>query len=371
MRLLVRLAVAAVAILGATAAVGLWLGGDDGDRRAGLPPPDETVATLLDDGTPVFVTRRADESVAVVDARTPPRTVRGDDADVVAPADLLDGLVAWCPGEGFVDDLAPPATFALDGRATGATREGLGVYDITAQERGHVLVGTAEPAGRADAAAPGCGDLADAEHHGRVMREVDLDALPSDSSWVVEAAVDLAGGVVCAPPDDPLVWPLCPDGGIDAEVGDHTPGGEQVDGLVAEHGRDYAERGAYGFVGRFLVAREEDGGPLTQVWRLPGEVRLRGQPETVEVEATVAVGDGEPASTLRLTDVEGGAVPHTALVTATTTVAADGEQADGEQGAELLRAALADDGDRRWRLTLLREPLAGSVRLEHVEARER
>lgn len=371
MRLLVRLAAAAVVILGATAAVGLWLGGDDGDRRAGLPPPDETVATLLDDGTPVFVTRRDDDSVDVVDARTPRRAVRDGEANVVAPADLLDGLVAWCHDEGFVDDLAPPATFTLDGRATGATREGLGVYDITAQERGHVLVGTAEPAGRADGAAPDC-DLADAEHHGRVMREVDLDAVPDDSSWVVEAAVDLAGGVICVPPDDPLVWPLCPDGSIDAAIGDRAPGGDRVDELVADHGRDYAERGAYGFVGRFLVAREEEGGPLTQVWRLPGEVRLRARPETVEVEATVAVGDDEPASTLRLADVEGGDVPHTVLVTATTTVvAADGEQADGEQGAELLRGALADDGDRRWRLTLRREPLAGSVRLERVEARER
>lgn len=377
MRLLSRPAMVTVVIVGVAAVVGLLLSGDEG-RRVGLPPQDETVATLLDDGTPVFVTRDGDESVRVLDARTP---ARPSAEGTVALADLLDGLVGWCDGQGFVDDLDPAVTFAPDGRTTGATEDGLGVYEVNARERAHVIVGEAWPAGRAPVGRGGCGDPSAAEHHGDAMRHVELAAVPAGSSWVVEAAIDLRHGVACAPPDDPLAWPLCPDDGVEVELPDRAPATD----LAAEHGRAYAERRAYGFVGEFLVARETDDGPLTQVWRLPGEVEVRAAPLELRAQARLTVrdefrpgfrwavpapvpGDDEPLLTLEISDAEGDRVPRTlGVVEATTLVDDDGEELTGERAAAALRSALDEDRRRRWDLTLRRDPLDVPPRLERVE----
>lgn len=370
LRLLLVVLVALIVAGGA----GLLLGGGEEPelRRAGLPPAGDTVATLLDDGSPVFVSRTGGD-IRVVDAQTPPRRAPGG---TVAVADLIDGLVAWCEGRGFVDDLPPPATFTLAGRPTGAAGTGLGIHPIVERGRGHVMVDDAVPAGAGGAASPGaaspgppasepsamvgeCDDPERTDDHGQALRGVELGDVPPGPYWVVEAAVDLRAGVLCPPPPDPLAWPLCPDGGVAAELPRREPAGD----LAAEHGAAYAERGAYGFVGRFVVHREQAGQPLQRVWRAPYAVQARARPHQRRVEARLsparreaATVTGEaPLATLAV-DADDD-VPATLPVEPVTEVVVDGEALTGQAAADALRRALDAEPDRRWALRIRHDPL--------------
>lgn len=378
---------AAIAVV-AAATVGLLVsaGDDDELRRVGLPTLDETVATVLEDSTPVFVTRDPADEVQVIDARTPPRSVPEGGA---ALPDLVQGLVAWCAAGGFVDDLAPPATFAFDGRATGPTDAGLGIYEIAERARAHVMVGDARPAdgtGGGTSAGEGgqpselvaeCEDPERTDDHGQAMHETEVDAIRAGPSWVVEAAVDLGADVLCEPPEDPLAWPLCPDGGVPVDLPDRRPAPD----LVEEHGQAYAERDAFAFVGRFLVRREEDGAPLQDVWRLPYQVAARAQPREHRVEARLRLDDdtGEgsaaattstvtgdaPLATVAVDDADGD-VPDRLPFEPVTELVADDGSLTGEEALAALGEALEADPDARWELRVRHDPLR-PPRLERLE----
>lgn len=388
-----RVLIAAAVAVVAAATVGLLVNAEDDAelRRVGLPTLDETVATVLEDDTPVFVTRDPADEVQVIDARTPPRSAPEGAA---ALPDLVEGLVAWCAEGGFVDDLAPPATFAFDGRATGPTEAGLGVYAIAERARAHVMVGDARPpdsSGGADSnegegtesAQPDelvaeCEDSELTDDHGQAMHETEVDAIRAGPSWVVEAAVDLAAGVLCEPPEDPLAWPLCPDGGVPVDLPDHRPAPE----LVEEHGQRYAERDAFGFVGRFLVRREEDDAPLQDVWRLPYQVTARAQPREHHVEARLRLGDenagegsaagtastvtGDPPLATVVVDGADGDVPDRLPLEPVTELVADDGSLTGEDALAALGEALAADPDARWELRVRHDPLR-PPRLERLE----
>lgn len=384
-----RVLAAAVIAVVAAAIVGLLVGTDDeGDlRRVGLPPVDETVATVLEDGTPVFVTRDADDDVHVLDARTPARSAPEDGA---ALADLVDGLVAWCAGRGFVDDLDPPATFTLDGRATGPTETGLGVYQIAERARAHVMVGDTRPPAPADGVSgqeqrpstvrAECDDPERTDDHGQAMHAAELDAIRPGPSWVVEAAVDLGADVLCAPPDDPLAWPPCPDGGVRADLPDHRPAPE----LAEAHGEAYRERKAFAFVGQFLVHRDEAEAPLQEVWRLPYRVEARARPREHTVEARISLrgaagseqssapepaptitGDS-PLATLAIEDADDDVPRRLPVEPVTEVVAGDDRPATGDAGVTALREALDADPDARWRLRVRHDPLR-PPRLDRLE----
>ena len=373
-RVLFRLLALVIAALVVAGGVGLLLSDDSRDlRRAGLPPAGHTVATLLDDGTPVFVTHTTDE-VTVVDARTPPRST----PDGTAPADLVEGLVAWCEGRGFVDDTDPPATFTLEGHATGPTDTGLGVYPIKQRQRGHVMVDRANPAAAATHAGPShdpeamvgqCTDSESTDHHGQALREAPLDEIPPGPYWVVEAAIDLQADVLCAPPTDPLAWPLCPDGGVAAEL----PRGEPADALAAQHGPAYAERGAYGLVGRFVVHRDTAGQPLTRVWRAPYGVQLRAQPQQHRVKGRLSLTDGEaatvgdtpPLATVTL-DAADEDVPARLALEPATEVVIDTKALTGRAGLQALVEAQDAPGDSRWAVDIRHDPLR-PPRLQRIE----
>lgn len=373
------LAVAALVAVAAGAAGLLLADDEEADlRRVGLPALDDTVATVLDDATPVFVHRDADDRVQVVDARPPPRTAPEGTA---ALPDLLDGLVAWCDGRGFVDDLDPPATFTLDGAPTGSTERGLGEFEIAERHRAHVMVAGAEP-GPVGAAQAGiepealladCADPERTDDHAQTMHEAELGSVPAGSAWVVEAAVDLGAGRLCEPPDDPLAWPLCGGGGVAAELPERRPD----PALADAHGDAYGERAAFGFVGRLLVARAEEGGPLERVWRLPYSVEPRAEPLEQEVAARLALADedadtvtGEPPLATLAVDPSGAAgddVPGRLPVEpATEVVTGDGEPQAGEEAVAALEAALDDEPRARWSLEIRGDPLR-PPRLERLE----
>lgn len=383
-----RVLTAAVIAVVAAAIIGLLVGtDDDGLRRVGLPPMDETVATVLEDGTPVFVTRDADDDVHVLDARTPARSAPEDGA---ALADLVDGLVAWCADRGFVDDLEPPATFTLDGRATGPTDTGLGRYQIAERARAHVMVADTSPLPPADdvsAEEPRpstiraeCDDPERTDDHGQAMHAAELDAIRPGPSWVVEAAVDLGADVLCQPPDDPLAWPPCPDGGVRAELPDQRPTRE----LAEAHGEAYSQRKAFAFVGHFLVHRDEAEAPLQEVWRLPYRVEARARPREHTVEARVSLRSaagseqssapeaaptitGEsPLATLAVENVDGDVPRRLPVEPATEVVAGDAGPATGDAGVTALREALDADPDARWRLRVRHDPLR-PPRLDRLE----
>lgn len=379
---------AAIAVITA-AVVGVLLsdGEDDELRRVGLPPPDETVATVLEDGTPVFVTRDGSDEVQVLDARTPARAAPEDGA---ALPDLVEGLVAWCADRGFVDDLSPPATFGLNGRALGSTESGLRVYQIAERARAHVMVGDArQPASAGGAGAEDrrpatmvaeCDDPERTDDHGQAMHETEVDAISAGPSWVVEAAVDLGAGVLCEPPADPLAWPPCPDGGVPAELPDLQPAAD----LAEAHGQPYAERDAFAFVGRFLVRRAEDGAPLQDVWRLPYRVEARAAPREHRAEARVRLRGGAesapdsdpeaaptvtgepPLATLVVDGADGDVPTRLPIEPATEVVVGDAGATSGQAGLSALREALAADPDARWQLAVREDPLR-PPRLERLE----
>lgn len=105
-RLLIGLAVAIVAVM----AIGYTFifGGIATPVRADrgvldLPPQGDSLATILDDGRPIFVVNDPDRGVWVLDAQGR------------QPASSLGGLVAWCAETRTFVDPADGSTYAPDG----------------------------------------------------------------------------------------------------------------------------------------------------------------------------------------------------------------------------------------------------------------
>jgi hypothetical protein len=203
--------------------LGSWLalGGDDRPLLP-LPPPDEPVAATLADGTPVWVMRRAEGDVTVVEALSP-RYDLG-----------VRELVGWCPGSRQFFDTLHASRWAEDGSwASGPATRGLATYEAEVRGGG-VAVGDTrvEPEDRDGVDARGgdgrqCGsrDGADAGvfHEGAWARPSDesLDAAASAGDVILRGTLFAAPGrplLFCADEGWSGAADACPSGAVETDA---------------------------------------------------------------------------------------------------------------------------------------------------------
>lgn len=356
---------AAVAAVAFAAGAGAFLGDDDVEpRRVGIPTPDETVATVLEDSTPVFVHRSADDDVRVIGAQPPARSAAEGTVDA---ADLVHGLVAWCePQQAFVDDLADPVWFDAKGR--GVDGAGLMTYPIIERGHGYVLVGEASRAADGGDRPPAgavrsCG--ADREDHGnRIYYDAqpgELADVPAGQVVAVAGALDFGRQRLCDPPDDPLAWPLCPDGGapVDASPAASVVRAEALGGRV--------EPAEIGMVGEFVVRADGDG-HITELSRLPFVTQLRSRPQEVASTATLTgVGEGSGSGALSLVELDAdddrldglvALTEHTLVRGPSEGPGRAGRRLVGREAATALSSWVSADRRNRWEVEVLVDPLA-------------